>query len=105
MTRRARFEAFRTRVDAGEPIDLDALAGEPDPWLRRASIIYVARQDRELIGDGELAQLADRLGGKLATFIRGMLVLRRARRAPGDADAKRAVDAYGQAWLRKRLGE
>jgi hypothetical protein len=101
VTKRARFEAFRARVDAGESIDLAALGDEPDPWLRRACIVYAARQERELIDDDGLARLAAQLGGKLATFIRGMLILRHARRSPGDA--RRAVDAYGQAWLRERV--
>jgi hypothetical protein len=101
VTRRARFEAFRARVDAGESIDPAALRDEPDPWLRRACIVYAARQDRELIDDAGLARLADQLGGKVATFIRGMLILRHARRSPGDA--RRELDAYGPAWLRERL--
>lgn len=101
MTPRARFDAFRAQVDAGEPIDLRALVDEPDPWLRRACLVYVVRQDRELLDDAQLVELSRELGGKLATFIDGILILRRARR--GDV-AAHEVEQFGQRWLRKRLG-
>ena len=100
MTSHGRFAAFRGRVDAGEPIDLRALLDEPDPWLRRACLVYVVRQDRELVGDAQLVELARELGGKLATFIDGILIMRRARR--GNVAAGE-IEHFGQAWLRKRL--
>ena len=99
---RARFDAFRARVDAGEPVELAALLAEPDPWLRRACLTYVVRAD--VLGDAELRDLALEVGGKLARFIEGNLILRRLQRAP-DAEARRDAAAYGQAWLRKRMGE
>ena len=100
MTSRERFDAFRASVDAGEPIDLAALVDEPDPWLRRACLVYVVRQDRELVTDAQLIALARELGGKLARFIDGILIMRRARR--GNVAAGE-VEHFGQAWLRKRL--
>jgi hypothetical protein len=100
VTSRERFDAFRAQVDAGEPIDLRALVDEPDPWLRRACLVYVVGQDRELVSNAQLVELAEQLGGKLAAFIRGILILRRARR--GDV-AAHEVEHFGHAWLRKRL--
>ena len=100
MTSRERFDAFRAQIDAGEPIDLRTLVDEPDRWLRRACLVHVVRQDRELLDDAQLVELARELGGKLATFIDGILILRRARR--GDVAAGE-VEHFGQAWLRKRL--
>jgi hypothetical protein len=69
--KRARFDAFRARVDAGEPVDLPSLLCEPDPWLRRACLTYVVRAD--LLDDAALRELALEVGGKLARFIESRL--------------------------------
>jgi len=99
VTKRERFEAFKLRVAAGERVDVPELLREPDPWLRRACLTHVVRAD--MLDDDELRMLAREIGGKLEKFIEGMLILRR---MPDDA-AKREAAAYGQAWLRKRLGQ
>jgi hypothetical protein len=99
----ASFAAFRARVDAGERIDVAALLAEPDGWLKRACLTYLARQDREVASDAELERIAREMGGKLATFIAGILVMRRVRRDPSDPRARADAAAFGQAWLAKRL--
>jgi hypothetical protein len=99
----AQFAAFRERVDRGEHIDVAALLAEPDGWLKRASLTYLVRQDRELASDAELEQIARAMGGKLATFIAGILVMRRVRRDPADPIARADAATFGQAWLAKRL--
>jgi hypothetical protein len=81
----------------------ELLAGDPASWLVRSCVIYVARQDRELASDAQLDRLAHAFGGKIATFIDGILIARRVRRDPTDAVARRDADAFGQAWLRARL--
>lgn len=99
----AQFAEFRARVDQGDRIDVAALLAEPEGWLKRASLTYLARQDREVASDAELEQIARAMGGKLALFIAGILLMRRVRRDPSDAAARRAVAAFGHAWLAKRL--
>ncbi len=99
----AAFAAFRAHVDAGEHIDIAALLAEPDGWLKRACLVYLARQDRELASDAELERIAREMGGKVALFIAGILVMRRVRRDPSDAAARRDAANFGQAWLAKRL--
>jgi len=110
VTPRARFEAFRDRVDRAATLDERAfralraeLAAERDAWLVRSCVVYLARQDRELATDAQLAELARSFGGKVATFIRGILIARRIRRDPTDAAARRDADAYGHAWLPARV--
>jgi hypothetical protein len=97
------FAAIREAIDRGDRIDIDALLAEPDGWLKRASLTYLAGQDRELASDAELERIARAIGGKLARFIAGILLMRRVRRDPSDAAARRDAAAYGQAWLAKRL--
>ncbi|HEX4452069.1 MAG TPA: hypothetical protein VH143_14420 [Kofleriaceae bacterium] len=97
------FAAFRARVDAGELIDVTALLAAPDGWLKRACLVYLARQDREVASDAELELIARALGGKLATYIAGILLMRRVRRDPSDAAARRDAANFAQAWLAKRL--
>ena len=99
----ARFAAFRARVDRDDHVDVAALLAEPDGWLKRAQLTYLARQDREVAGDAELEQIARAMGGKLARFIAGILVMRRVRRDPSDPIARADAAAFGQAWLAKRL--
>lgn len=98
MTKREQFEAFKARVAAGEHASVTELLRERDPWLRRACLTHLVRSG--VLGDDELRMLAREVGGKLAAFIEGMLILRR---MPEEA-AQREAEAYGQAWLRKRLG-
>ena len=98
-----RFAAFRARVDRGDRIDVAALLAEPDGWLKRASLTYLVRQDREVASDAELEQIARAIGGKLAHFIAGILLMRRVRRDPSDDTARRDAAAFGHAWLAKRL--
>jgi hypothetical protein len=99
----AQFAEFRARVDAGDRIDVAALLAEPDGWLKRASLTHLVRQDRELASDAELEHIARAMGGKLATFIAGILVMRRVRRDPDDAAARADAKSFGHAWLAKRL--
>jgi hypothetical protein len=104
---RDRWQAFRDRVDRMAVLD-DAtlgelLAGDPASWFVRSCVVYVARQDRELASDAQLEQLARAFGGKIATFIDGILIARRVRRDPMDPAARRDAEAFGQAWLRARL--
>jgi hypothetical protein len=99
----ARFAAFRALVDRGDRIDVAALLAEPDGWLKRASLTYLVRQDREVASDAELELIARAMGGKLARFIAGIVLMRRVRRDPNDEAAQRDAAAFGQAWLAKRL--
>jgi hypothetical protein len=88
MMRRERWLAFRDEVERTASLGDDELhalllrvTAQDDPWLVRACIVTLVRGDRELLTDAQLAEVARRFGGKIATFIATVLERRRQRRA------------------------
>ena len=107
---RDRWLEFRAFVDASPALSevqfralVDRLRAEPDGWLRRSCAVHLARSEREVASDDQLRELGAVFGGKVATFVHGILIRRRLRRDPDDAEALRDARAFDQAWLTRVL--
>ncbi len=91
MKDRSRWHAYVARIDATTALgdaDFRALAAEiraePDPSVRRAMVVHLARIDREVASDDQLRELATMFSGgrdrKVPVYVERALALRRARR-------------------------
>lgn len=109
MKDRSRWYAYVARIataPALDDADFRALAaeirGEPDPSMRRAMVIHLARLDREVASDDQLRTLATMFTGKVPRYIDGALLVRRVRRGePGALDEAAQSDL---AFVRHSLG-
>lgn len=98
MKDRTRWHAFVDRIARTPRLEEPAfralvaeLRGEPDPSVRRACAVHLARLDREVASDDQLRELATLFAAgrdhKVPRFIAAALLVRRVRRGePGAAD-------------------
>jgi len=95
MKDRSRWYAFVERIASTPALDAAAfralaaeIRAEPDPSVRRAYVIHLARLEREVASDEQLRELATLFAGgrdhKVPRYIEAALLVRRVRRGePG----------------------